>query len=272
VTTNIHPTAIIDKAAHIGEGSTVGPFCVITGKVTIGKNANLIASAHVNGPTTIGDNFTMYPGAAVGFAPQDYKFKPGMDTAGVVIGDDCIVREGATVHAASKMEAPTTLGNRVFMMANSHVGHDGSVGNNVILVNGCLLAGHTRIDDNATLSGNTAVHQFCRVGRFAFVGGGFICTKDVPPFCVVGGRNEIHGINLVGLRRNGFSRDHITLVRRAFWDVLRLNIPRPEMIARLKELGKDCPPVMELADFVAASKRGICYGAKNVTGEEVEMA
>ena len=88
----------------------------------------------------------MYPGAAVGFAPQDYKFKPGMDTAGVVIGDDCIIREGATVRAASKMEAPTTLGNKVFMMANSHVGHDGSVGNNVILVNGCLLAGHTRVD------------------------------------------------------------------------------------------------------------------------------
>jgi UDP-N-acetylglucosamine acyltransferase len=271
--TSIHPTAIVDKTVEIGDGTTIGPYCVLSGKVRLGKTCNLISGVNISGPVTIGDNAAMYPGASIGFPPQDYKFKPGMATAGVVIGDDCIFREHTTVHAASKMEAPTRLGNKVFMMACSHVGHDALVGNNVILVNAALLAGHTQVDDNATLSGHTAIHQFCRMGRLAFLGGGFIVTKDIPPFCIVGGRNEIHGLNVVGLRRNGFARDHITLVRRAFWDILRLNIPRPEMVARLREREADCPPIKELADFVQSSKRGICYGAVNVTGEEEpEMA
>jgi UDP-N-acetylglucosamine acyltransferase len=266
--TTIHPTALIESSVQIGEGSTIGPYCVLTGKVTLGERTTLVGGVSMSGPVTIGKSNIFYPGSAIGFPPQDYKFTPGMATAGVSIGDECIFREGTTVHAASKLDAPTRIGNKVFMMCSSHAGHDAIVGNNVILVNGALLAGHTRVDDNATLSGHTAMHQFCHMGRLAFLGGGFVVTKDVPPFCIVGGRNEIHGLNIVGLRRNGFSRDHITLVRRAFWDILRLNIPRPEMIARLRDREEGCPPIKELADFVQNSKRGICYGAVNVTGEE----
>lgn len=268
--TKIHPTAVIDKTVEIGEGTTIGPYCVLTGRITLGENSNLVAGVSMMGPVTVGKNNIFYPGCAIGCPPQDYKFKPGMETAGVVIGDECIFRESTSVHAASKMEAPTRLGDKVFMMCTSHVGHDCHLGNNIILVNSALVAGHCRIEDNATMSGNTAIHQFCNMGRLAFLGGGNVATKDIPPFCIVGGRNEIHGLNIIGLRRNGFSRDHITLMRRAFWDILRLNIPRHEMIARLREREAECPPIKEIADFVQNSKRGICYGAVNVTGEGEE--
>jgi UDP-N-acetylglucosamine acyltransferase len=258
--TGIHPSAIISGDCSIPPSCAIGPYCVIEGPVTLADNVTLVAHVCIRGPVTIGPNTTLYPGACVGFEPQDLKIKPGMPTAGVVIGAGTMIREHVTIHAASKAPGqgpPTTIGNNVFMMANSHAGHDVRIDDNAILVNGVLLAGHSHVGKNATLSGNSAVHQFLRVGAYAFVTGVTGHARDIPPFVIVGGRNRMHGINAVGLRRAGFPRDHITRLRIAFREAFRTPRPRAEQIAILREHAADCPPVAEMADFVASSKRGI---------------
>lgn len=267
---SIHPTAIIDPLCELGPGVQIGPWCVLTGQVRLGKGVRLLANVHVHGPVTIGDNTILYPFACIGFPPQDFKFKPGDPTAGVRIGPDCIIRESATVHAATRTDVPTSLGTRVFMMSCSHVGHDGQIGNNVILANSALIAGHGQVGDNVMFSGNAAIHQFTRVGRLAFITGNEGSSMDVPPFCTLGSRNTIHTVNLVGMRRSGMSREHVTAVRDAFWHVLRRRLPRREVIALLEERGRDCPPVMEMARFVAEAKRPIARGLDRAVLEEVD--
>jgi UDP-N-acetylglucosamine acyltransferase len=260
--TNIHPSAVVSAESELAEGVEIGPCCVLTGKVRLGEGVKLVASVHLAGPLEIGAGTTLYPGACIGFPPQDYKFKLGDPTAGVRIGRDCILREHVTVHAATRQDVPTTIGDRVFMMASSHAGHDARVGNGVVLVNGVLLAGHTTVFDSAILSGCCGVHQFARVGRMAFVSGLVGVPADIPPFCVTGARGVLSSVNLVGMRRAGFPREHVTAVRNVFWRVLCQRLPRHEMIAALEERGRDCPPVMEMAEFMKGSKRPIARGRR----------
>jgi UDP-N-acetylglucosamine acyltransferase len=257
MTAKIHPSAIVGKECELADGVEIGPFCVLEGKVSLGEGTRLLSHVTMLGPVTVGRGTTLYPGSAIGFPPQDYKFKPGMPTAGVKIGDGCLLRESTTVHAASKMEHPTTLGDRVFMMVNSHVGHDTVVCNDAILINGALLAGHVHMGEKATVSGNSAIHQFCRLGRMAFVTGTIGVSRDVPPFFMVGARNRLVGINAVGMRRNGFARVDIGYVREAFRRAFRVNLPREEMISILHEIARVSDPVREIAEFVATSKRGV---------------
>lgn len=155
------------------------------------------------------------------------------------------------------------------MMVCSHAGHDAQrVGNNVILANSCLLAGHSQVGDNAILSGNSSIHQFNRVGRMAFVSGNSAASMDVPPFCVMAMRNNLTGVNLVGMRHAGIPREHITAVREAYWAVFRQNMIH-HLIAELERHGKDCPLVQELAEFCTASKRSIAYGRGNTANEDM---
>lgn len=256
----IHPTAIVDKQVTLGQRVQIGPGCVISGQVSLGDDVRLLQNVHVMGPVKIGARTMLYPGACVGFPPQDFKFTPGSITAGVEIGEDCILREHATVHAATKADIPTKVGNRVFMMVTSHVGHDCTIGNNVILANSSLVAGHCRIFDNVMMSGNTAMHQFARIGRLGFLSGNTGIARDLPPFCVCAERNIIKTINFVGMRRAGIDRTLITLVRKCFAEVFCRMMPRQEMIAELEIRAKDCPLIHEQAEFVATSKRGICLG------------
>lgn len=257
---SIHPTASISPESELADNVEIGPYCVLIGRVRLESGVRLIGNNYINGPTTIGQNTIVYPFACIGFEPQDYKFAPGAKTAGVVIGKDCLIREHATVHAASNDHTPTRVGDKVFLMVNSHVAHDAKIGNNVVMVNGAGVAGHGEVGDNVTLGGNAVIHQFCRIGRLVMMSGDCAVSLDVPPFCMVNERNRIGGLNQVGLRRNGFSREHITELRRAFRDVLRRPMPREQAIAILRERGATCPPVMEIADFIAASKRGITPG------------
>jgi len=256
----IHPTATVSKEAELAADVQVGPFCVLTGKVRLGKGVRLIGNNYINGPTTIGEGTILWPFACIGFEPQDYKFGPGDPTAGVVIGAGCLIREHATVHAATSVEKPTFVGDKCFLMVNTHVAHDARVGNNVVFVNGAGIAGHGDIGDNVTMGGNAVIHQFCRIGRYVMMSGDCAVSLDVPPFCMVNERNRIGGINQVGLRRSGMPREQITELRRAFRDVLRTPMPRKDAIAILRERGASCGPVNELADFIEASKRGICPG------------
>ncbi len=256
----IHPSAIVSSQANLGDGCEIGPHCVISGQVTLGPGVRLIANVHLAGPLQVGSGTVIYPFACLGFPPQDFKFTPGMPTPGVVVGSGCVLREHVTIHAASKMDAPTRVGDRAYMMVASHVGHDARVGNDVILVNGAGLAGHSEVMDNATVGAACGVHQFTRVGRFAFMSGGTGVSMDVPPFCIVAERQRVAGINRVGLRRAGMPREHITMLDRAFRVVFRGHLPRHEQVQRLEELGRDCPPVMEMATFVRSARRAICPG------------
>jgi UDP-N-acetylglucosamine acyltransferase len=256
----IHPTAVVSPECELADDAQVGPYCFLSGRVKLGPRVRLMGNNYINGPVSIGAGTVVYPFACLGYEPQDYKFKPGMQTAGVEIGEDCIFREHVTVHAASNDHTPTRLGNRVFMMVNSHVAHDCTIGNNVVFVNGAGIAGHGVIDDNVTLGGNAVIHQFVRIGRLVMMSGDCAVSLDVPPFCTVSERNRIGSLNLVGLRRAGVPREHITELRRAFREVLRHSMPRNELIAELTRRGATCPPLAEMAEFVAASKRGITPG------------
>lgn len=256
----IHPSAVVEPTVELADDVQVGPACVLTGSVKLGPGVRLIGHATICGefgPVEIGAGTTIYPGACVGFGGQDAKFKPGMASAGVRIGAGVTLREHATVHAATKPDRPTTVGDRVYMMVASHVGHDATVDRDVTMVNAVALGGHAHVAERAILGGSVVVHQFGRVGRMAFISGGSAFSCDVPPYCVGAGRNSLTGINLVGLRRAGVPRDQITTVRRAFREVFRRNLTKPESLARLAELGADCPPVLEMRDFVASSQRTI---------------
>lgn len=265
----VHPSSHVSKEAELAPDVEIGPLCVITGRVTLARGVRLLAGVHLNGPVTIGEGTTLYPGACIGFPAQDYKIKPGDPTGGVVIGAHCIIREHATVHAATKPDEPTRIGDRVFMMVNTHVGHDGRVGNNVVMVNNSAIGGHAQLFDNVTLGGAALLHQFDRVGRMAFVSGGSSLSTDVPPFCMAWKRNQLSGLNLVGMRRAGIPREHITSVREAYRKAFRSGVSKPEMLDVLREMGRHCPPVAEIADFVASAKRSI---AKASTGVEAEDA
>ncbi len=256
----VHPSAVLSGDCDLADSVEIGPGCVLAGPVRLAEGVRLLANVHLRGPVTIGPRTILYPFACLGFEPQDYKFKPGAPTAGVVVGADCLIREHATVHAASNETAPTTIGDRVFMMVASHVGHDARVGNGVVMVNYAGVSGHADIADNATLSGHVGIHQFVRVGRLAFISGGVAVSKDVPPFCMAPERNRIGGLNLVGMRRAGIPRHEITEVRRAFRDVFRAPVPHDEALDILRERATSSPAVAELADFVAGTKRGICPG------------
>lgn len=256
----IHSTAVVDHRCKFGEGVEIGPHCVLQGEVTLGDGVKLVSHVHINGPVSVGDRSMLFPGVCIGLPPQDFKFKIGDVTGGVVIGKDTFLREHVTIHAATKPDVPTSVGDRVMMMVNSHIGHDAKLGNGVILANGALLAGHSSMGDNSTMSGNSAMHQFTRVGRMAFISGLVAVAMDVPPFCLSGGRNQLNGINLVGMRRAGIERDQITAVREAYRMIFRRNLPRKEMIAELQRRGQDCPLILEQAEFVATAKRPIAHG------------
>jgi UDP-N-acetylglucosamine acyltransferase len=253
----VHPTAIIDECAQLGEGVEIGPHCIVSGDVTLGAGVRLLARVSLQGPLTIGAGTVVYPNACLGFEPQDYKFKPGAPTAGVTIGENCLIREHATVHAASKMDRPTRVGNGVFLMVNAHVGHDAEVRDHAIMVNNTALGGHSEVHERAIVSGGCVVHQFGRIGRLAMCSGGSVMTNDVPPFCMAAQRNMLVGLNLVGMRRSGMPRGEIDAVRLAYREVFRMNPPRAELLEQLKERGEQSPAVHHMYEFVLNTKRSI---------------
>jgi len=255
--TQVHPSAIVEDSVELGEGVEVGPFCILSGKVKLGDGVRLISNVMIQGPVTIGRNTVVYPFACLGFEPQDYKFTRGMETAGVVIGEDSIIRESVTVHAASNDHTATKVGSRTMMMAGSHAGHDVTVGDDVILVNLAQLAGHSEVQDRVILSANAMVHQFCRIGRQSLCSGGSLMTGDLPPYCIAAGRNTVVGLNLVGMRRAGMESSEINAVRYAYKTVLRKNPPIPVMKQMLNELGQHSAAVQEIADFICEAKKPI---------------
>jgi len=252
----IHPTAIVDPDVRLGDDVYIGPGCTLRGKVTIGPGGQLHGFSYLHGPLTIGRNVRIYPYACIGFAPQHRGYNPAVDGAGIIIGDDNFFREGVTVNRAFA-DDPTRIGDRVYCMANSHVGHDAVLGNDITLVQGAVVGGHAQIGDAVMLGGNSGIHQFARVGRLGLIAGGVGAPRDVPPFCVYHHTNRISGLNVVGLRRAGY-RAHIKALQRAFELLFRSGLSNATAASRIeRELGED-PLCLEFARFIPGTKRGIC--------------
>ena len=210
----IHPTAIVDPAAELGEGVEIGPYCVIGPHVTLGAGTRLMSHVVVDGWTTIGTHCTIFPFASIGQQTQDLKFKGG--NSRVEIGDKTTIREYVTVNAATNDGDVTTVGSGCHIMAYAHIAHDCHVGNGVIMGNCATLAGHIMIEDEASISGLCGVHQFVRIGRMSYIGGCSKLTQDLPPFMMADGNPlEVPTINSVGLKRRGVPEVVEGLIKKA---------------------------------------------------------
>lgn len=253
----VHPTALVHPDARLHETVEVGPYTVIGPKVTIGAGTRIGPHAVIEGRTTLGARNHVFQFASVGAAPQDLKFA-GEDTQ-LVIGDENTIREFATLHIGTVGGGGVTrIGNRNLFMNYSHVAHDCVVGNGCILANSVALAGHVELSDFVILGGLSAVHQFTRLGKHAFVAGGSMVAMDVPPYCTAqGDRAELAGLNTVGLSRHGFTEEQQARIKEAYKILFRSKLTLTEALTKLKaELGGH-PEIDHLIDFVSSSKRGL---------------
>src|SRR5437016_5875404 len=253
----IHPTAIVDLGAKVGAEVEIGPFSIIGPEAVIGEKTVVQSHVVIEGAVAIGRGNFIGHGAVIGAPPQDLSFSPERKTM-VEIGNENIVREYCTIHRGSAEGSATEIGDKNFLMAGAHIGHNCLIGNNVIIANNCLLAGHVRVDDGAFLGGGSTFHQFMHIGRLVMVQGSSAFGKDLPPFVIAAERNSVFGVNVVGLRRAGFSAKDRNEIKAAFKLLYAsgLNISQTLEKAATLDLGA---PAREFFDFVAhAKKRGIC--------------
>lgn len=251
----IHATALISPDARLADDVQIGPFVVIEGDVEIGPGSVLRSGVHLIGPLKMGANNTVYSHAILGEDPQHLQYQG--ESTSVEIGDNNVIREFVTIHRATKQARTTRIGNNNFLMANSHVAHDCQIGNNCILANAALVGGHCNLEDNVYLSGNTAVHQFVRVGRLALLSGCSATSKDIPPFIIQQGLNCVMGVNAIGMRRAGIPAPHIDAVRRAFQLLYREHLLVPQALLRIEAELNHIPEIRELVSFVRGSAKGI---------------
>jgi UDP-N-acetylglucosamine acyltransferase len=253
----VHPTAVVHPDARLHETVEVGPYAIIGPQVTIGEGTRVGPHAVIEGHTTLGARNRVFQFASVGAVPQDLKYA-GEDTQ-LLIGDENIIREFATLNIGTVGGGGVTrVGNRNLFMNYSHVGHDCIVGNGCILANSSALSGHVEVEDFVILGGLSAVHQFTRLGKHAFIAGGAMVTMDVPPYCTAqGDRAELVGLNMVGLARHGFTEEQQARIKEAYRILFRSKLGIAEALAKLRaELGGH-PEIDHMADFVASSKRGV---------------
>lgn len=265
----LHPTAIIDSSAELGEGVEVGPYSIIGPDVVLGAGTVVGPHAVIHRYTTLGPRCRVHAHTSLGDLPQDMAFKDVPSYTRV--GEGVVLREGVTIHRGTKEGTTTVVGDGCFLMANSHVAHNCVLGRQVILANGVLLAGYVEVGDKVFISGNAAVHQFVRIGRLAMVGGESSLSVDLPPFCVArtGGVNTLAGLNTVGLRRGGLSSAERLAVRAAYHRIFLSALNRRDALATLRS-EQPAPVVLELLDFIAASKRGVCRPRHAAVAEDAD--
>lgn len=246
----IHPTAIVEDGARIGKGVRIGAFALVGADVELGDRVVVAPHAVVAGHTSVGAGTAIHSFAVVGGAPQDTSYKD--EPTRVVIGTNCIIREHATVHrGTARGRGETTIGTQCFLMVGSHVAHDCVLGDHVVLVNNATIGGHVTIGDHAILSGLCAVQQRCRIGPHAFIGGLSGVWNDVIPFATaIGERAELGGLNIVGLKRRGFTRPTIHALRAAYKAIFNGDGDRNERVARVAAAYPDIPPVQLILDFI----------------------
>jgi UDP-N-acetylglucosamine acyltransferase len=255
----IHPTALVDPKAEIGENVDIGPYSVIEKGVSLGERTKIGPHVVVREGTQIGKRCQIYQFSSVGEAPQAtaYRGEPTL----LQIGDHNIVREYVTLHRGSvKGGGKTVLGNENFIMAYSHIAHDCQVGNHVVMANGATLGGHILIEDHAIIGGLAAIHQFCRIGTHAMVSGLTGVSQDISPYMMAAGdRAKLYGLNSVGLRRHQFSEQEIKALKKAYRIIFRSGLPLAKAIKAVEEDDIfQIPKVQHLLQFIQHSKRGIC--------------
>ncbi len=256
---NIHPTAILEPGAKLGDGVRIGPFCTVGAEVELGDGCELLSHVTVAGRTSIGPRTRIFPFASIGHQPQDLKYKG--EASRLVIGAQCIIREGVTMNPGTTGGGMlTTVGDGCAFLANSHVGHDCHVGNHVIFSNNVMLAGHCTVGDYAILGGGAAVIQFARVGAHSFLGGMSGLENDLIPYgMALGNRAHLSGLNIVGLQRRGFSREDVQNLRRAYRSLFADEGTLMERVADVAEEYRDHQIVQEIVAFIrAGGKRSLC--------------
>lgn len=253
----IHPTAIVDPQAQIGEGVTVGPQAIIDGPAVIGDGTEIMAQAYITGYTRIGKNCRVCVGAVLGTDPQDFKFSSVTPTY-LEIGDGNIIREYVTIHRATRENEATKIGNDNLIMVQSHIAHDCVIGNNNIIANQALMAGEVQLGDNVFISGGVPIHQFVRIGSYAMLSGWCAISMDVPPFMIAQGANNVKAVNVVGLKRAGFEDVEIKKIRKAFKVLYRSEHSTSDAVEALREQANNSKSVHSLIEFIESSKRGIC--------------
>src|SRR5712691_2040526 len=252
----IHPTAIVDPQAEIGAGTTIGPYCVIAADVVLGQNCWLQQHVTLCGPMRTGARNKFYASCSIGQQTQDLKYQ-GEPTY-LEIGDENTFREFVTISRSTTSKGKTRIGNRGTFLAYSHIGHDCQVGDGVVFSNNGTLAGHVQVGDHAVIGGLTAVHQFCRIGRFAITGGCSKIVQDVPPFMIADGNPaEVRGVNQVGLERRNFPADRIKLIKEAFRLIYRSKYNTAQALEAVRKELPQSEEIREIVEFIEKTQRGI---------------
>ncbi len=252
----IHKSAIISPKAEIGENVKIGPFTIVEDGVIVGDNCDIKSSVLLAEGTILGKNVNVFHGAAIGSAPQDLKF--GGENTNAIVGDGTTIREYVTFNRGTTYHNRSECGKNYLLMAYSHVAHDCLIGNNVIMANSVNLAGHVEVHDNAILGGLLPVHQFVKIGAHCMVGGGFRVQQDIVPYALVGGYPlKIVGMNSIGLKRRGFSKEALQSIDRTYKLLFFSKLNTTQAIEKIKNETDVTPEVQIVLDFVANSDRGI---------------
>jgi UDP-N-acetylglucosamine acyltransferase len=253
--TKIHPTAIVDPKAQIGEDCDIGPYCVIGEHVVIGPGCRLVSHVVIDGHTRLGQRNTIYPFASIGLRTQDLKWKGGFTRT--EIGDQNTIREYVSIHSATGDGEATVIGSQNTILAGSHIGHNVIMGNKCI-VSMAALAGHVLMEDSALVGGLAAVHQFCRIGTMSIIGGVSKVIQDVPPYMLVDGNPaEVKALNKVGLDRNGVSEEAQAALKQAHRILFRDGLTIPNALAKVEADIAGLPEIRHLVNFVRTSERGV---------------
>ncbi len=261
--TYIHPTAIVSPDSKIAPGVKIGPYAIIGPEVEIGMETEIGPHSVIEGNTCLGKNIKVFQFASIGAPPQDLKYAGGPTR--LEIGDRTIIREFVTVHRGTEAGCGVTrVGRQCLLMAYCHVAHDCQLGEGVIMSNGATLGGHVEIEEHAVIGGLSAIHQFCRIGAYAFLGGMSGTNKDIPPFVKYWGqRGNLYGLNLIGLRRQGFSREVIEALKEAYRMIFKRNDMLRDAIDTVESRLGDIPEVRRFTEFIRSSKRGVPMASKN---------
>ncbi|HEX4264011.1 MAG TPA: acyl-ACP--UDP-N-acetylglucosamine O-acyltransferase [Verrucomicrobiae bacterium] len=252
----IHPTAVIHPKARVGDGCEIGPYCVIGEHVELGAGCRLHSHVVIDGHTKLGARNEIFPFASIGLKTQDLKWNGGVTRT--EIGDENTFREYVTIHSATGDGEVTKVGANNHILAYCHIAHNATVGNRVIMSNVATLAGHVTVEDHAVVGGLAAVHQFCRIGKMAIIGGCSKVVQDVPPFMLADGNPaETRTVNKVGMERNGISEEAQTALRAAYKLLFREGLTIPNALAKIENDLPKLPEVLHLIQFVRSSERGI---------------
>jgi len=253
----IHPSAVVSAHAEIGPGCHIGPYSIIGDEVSLGAGVRLESHCVIEGRTTVGDGTHIFPFVSIGLASQDLKYRG--ESSETRLGKRNRIREFVTIHRGTEGGGLLTeVGDDCLIMAQAHVAHDCRLGNEVIMANGATLAGHVTIDDRANIGAHSGVHQFCRVGREAYVGGYSVVVKDALPYALtVGNHARCYGLNKVGMRRRGYSQVEIDTLHHAFYLLLSAKLNTAQALERICEEIQASPQVDELTRFIEASERGV---------------